>query len=134
MSVLKYGAIAIGGALALVVSVSTIQLVTSPLRTAGGIVDRTLDPANVLGTYERFHDTWKAFDSRLAQINSTKKILDQETDQGERRRLRMEMAAQQQSCRDIAAKYNADAAKTNRSIFMGREAPTELNNSKCEVN
>ncbi len=134
MSVIKYGAYAVGGVVALIIGVSAVNLVTSPLRTASGVVERTLDPANVLSTYERFHDTWKAFDARVAQINSTNKLLNSETDQAERRRFRIEMAAQQQSCRDIAAKYNSDAAKTNRSIFMGKEAPAQLDNSKCEVN
>lgn len=130
--IVKYGIYGCLGVVGLIVASTTISMVTSPLRTTSGVVERTMDSANVLNTYERFHDTWKAFDARVAQLNSTKRLLSSETDQSEIRRFRIELEAQKQSCRELAAKYNADAAKTNRVIFQGREAPSTLNQNLCE--
>lgn len=109
-----------------------VRVLTMPIRSATGVAERTLDPDNVIATYERFHDRWKGFKARKAQVQETASLWRSETDAAERGRLGIEMRAQRQSCRDIAAGYNADAAKTNRDIFRGREAPATLDAVECE--
>jgi hypothetical protein len=42
-----------------------------------------------------------------------------ETDPAERTRLRMEMAAQQQSCRELAADYNANSLQAEPAAVQG---------------
>ncbi len=121
----------LGIGLVAVVGVSAVQLATAPMRSATGVVERTLDPNNVIATYERFHDRWKGYEARLRQIAETERNINAETDPRERQRLRVDLGAQRQSCREIAAGYNADAAKTNRSIFQGREAPATLDMERC---
>jgi hypothetical protein len=110
---------------------STIGVVGTVATTGQRVINKTLDADNVINTYERFHDRWKAFESRKAQIRSYASI-DGETAE-ERSRLRMEVQAMRQSCRDLAAVYNADSAKTNRSIFRGTEAPATLNMEDCNA-
>ena len=107
-------------------------LATMPGRSATGVLERTLNPDNVIATYERFHDRAKGFNARLAQARETGRLRAAETDPQERSRLGIEERAQRQSCREIAAGYNADAAKSNREVFRGREAPPELDERECE--
>lgn len=128
---IKTGLVLTGLAAAAVVAVSAVSLVTVPLRSATGVVERTLDSGNVLRTYELFHDRHTAFDARVRQIMDSDRNMASERDPVERNRIRAELAAQKQSCRDIAAAYNADAAKTNRSIFQGRDLPERLDINRC---
>jgi hypothetical protein len=125
----------IGGvlAIALVIFIAAMayNVATRPLRTASGLMDRTLNSRNVEATYELFHDRYRGFQSRLAQIESSKGQLASETDNVERNRIRIELNAQRQSCRDIVSAYNADATKTNRSIFQGTTLPSTLSLEAC---
>lgn len=105
-----------------------IGLMAQPAR----IVSKTFDADNVIANYEFFHDTNRQTLARVAQIRAHKAIIADNQDAGERPRLRIELAAIQQSCRDLVARYNANATKVNRSIFMGREAPDSINPSTCE--
>jgi hypothetical protein len=54
-------------------------------------------------------------------------------DKTEATRVLIELEAMRQSCRDIAARYNADAAKINRSIFMGNGVPPALDDTACNA-
>lgn len=114
------------------VAISVMSAATAPIRGAAGVVSRTFDAGNIERTYERFHDLNRGYTSRVAQIRETSRRLAAETDPTERRFLNTELAAQRGSCRDIVAQYNADATKTNREIFRGREAPETLNLSECD--
>ena len=122
------------------VVVATTAVIWSVLSTAATVasaparvIERTLETGNIISNYEWYHDANGMYKSRVAQIKSKKgDIADPSNDAQEKYRLRIELSAMQQSCRDLANKYNANAIKTNRSIFMGREAPTELNPSNCE--
>lgn len=129
--ILKVGGIVLGVSIGAVVAVSACSIVTAPVRSAAGIVNRTLDADNAIATYERFHDRWRGYEARIGQIRDTQRTIAGETDRVELQRLRIELNAQRQSCREIAAGYNADATKTNRSIFQGREAPATLNMEAC---
>ena len=108
------------------------NMATQPMRTTSGVINRTLDPDNVIAKYEWFHDAHGQYQARVNQIASTSKMYTEEKDPGERSRLRIELAAQRQSCRDLVTRYNANATKTNVSIFQGREAPSSLNINTCE--
>lgn len=96
------------------------------------VVSKTLDADNIINNYEYFHDASQNFLARTAQVRQFKKLYGDETEANERNRLRIEMAAIQQSCRDLARRYNANADKSNRSIFMGRDVPSSLNAGECE--
>jgi hypothetical protein len=100
----------------------------------GKIVSKTLDPDNIIHNYEWFHDFNGQYKSRLNQISGQKAMIKDlgEVNNAEKVRLAQELSAIRQSCRDIVTRYNANATKTNRSIFMGREAPEKLEISTCE--
>lgn len=133
MKTVLYGAAAIGALLALGIVVQTCSTISAVATAPGRVISKTLDTNNIINNYEWFHDANAAYQARLNQIREFKGYLDKEADASERARLRMEMSAQQQSCRELATRYNANSIKTNRSIFKGREAPEELDPQLCEV-
>lgn len=123
------------GTLALVafLALHVLGVFSSVATAPGRVVGRTLETDNIITKYEWFHDANGTYKARVAQIIAKKRdVSDPTNDQSEKYRLRVELGAMQQSCRDIAQRYNANATKTNQSIFMGRDAPTQLNPSACE--
>ena len=131
-SFFKWGSIAVGAILAVSVAGFAINVITQPMRTASGIMNKTFNSDNVLHKYEWFHDTNASYISRVNQIEESTKQFNAETNEAEKRTIRMELNAQKQSCRDLVTKYNANSIKTNVGIFQGREAPTTLDISTCE--
>lgn len=105
-----------------------LNLLSQPAR----IVSKTFDADNVLLNYEKFHDVNANYLARLAQVKQFKGLLAAETDAQERQRLRIDMTAQQASCRDLARKYNADAEKLNKGLFRSRDLPETLLAGACE--
>lgn len=120
------------GVLAFVVLLGTGGWIVSLLSQPGRVVTKTFDADNIIANYEFFHDANNQTKARVGQIRAHKAIIADNTDAGEKNRLRIELAGMQQSCRDLVGRYNANATKVNRSIFMGREAPDTLNQSICE--
>lgn len=121
--------VAIFAALVLLGGVGWVyNIVSQPAR----VVSKTLDADNIINNYEWFHDANGNYLARIAQIKQFKALNANETDQQERSRLRIEMAAIQQSCRDLSRRYNANAAKMNRGIFRERSLPDQLNTGDCE--
>ena len=100
----------------------------------GAIVSKTMTPDNILYNYEWFHDFNGQYKARVNQIKGQKDAMASigETSVAEKIRLQQELGAIRQSCRDIVTRYNANATKTNRSIFMGKESPTSLDIATCE--
>lgn len=96
------------------------------------IISKTLDADNVIHNYEWFHDANGNYMARVSQIKQFKKLNADESDPQERSRLRIEMAAIQQSCRDLSRRYNANASKMNRGLFRERSLPDQLNTGDCE--
>lgn len=96
------------------------------------IAAKTLDADNVVTSYEWFHDAHGNYLARVAQVRQFKAMLMDEKDGAEKSRLRIEVAAIQQACRDLAQHYNANAGKSNRSVFMGRDMPLSLDAASCE--
>lgn len=103
------------------------------VNSAGAVVEKTLNSDNVLNNYEWFFDTNAQYESRRGQITAHAGLVKVEQDQKERSRLNMELAAMRQSCRDMAAKYNANSEKANKSIFKSKGLPEALNINTCEV-
>lgn len=118
------GALAVAGHL-----VSTAYTVVS---APGRVLNKTLETDNIIATYEWFHDANAQLRARMAQIKSHRLLLIDTPDQAERARLRIEIAAIQQSCRDLANRYNANATKTNKAIFRGQTAPEVIDLLICE--
>lgn len=102
------------------------------MNSAEGVLDKTIAPDNVIHNYEWFHDTSRAVNARVAQIQAHVRIAADEKDADERRRLRIEVAGMQQSCRDMIAQYNANTSKINRDLFRGKTAPASIDPSVCE--
>lgn len=104
------------------------SLATQPAR----VITKTFDADNMINNYEWYYEASNQVKARTAQITAHKSIVKDNTDPSERTRLRVELSAMQQSCRDLVGRYNANATKVNRAIFMGREAPTSLDPQICE--
>lgn len=100
--------------------------------TPAGIVDRVSDPDNVIHSYEWFHSAHERIGARTSQIASTKALVASESDDAERRRLRVDLAGQQQSCRELTADYNANADKLTIGAFRGWSLPAHVNPENCE--
>lgn len=110
-------------------AIAVIGSITAPVRVAS----RTLGTVNIITKYEWFHDANGNYKARVAQIIAKKRdVADPSNDPAEKYRLRVELGAMQQSCRELSQRYNANAAKINQSIFMGRDAPMQLNPAACE--
>ena len=98
----------------------------------GRIMSKTLDADNVLSSYEWYRDAWGNIKSKKSQIGQFKGLLKNEQNPGESTRLRIELAAIQQSCRDLTNRYNANANKINKRIFMGTTVPESVDTGDCE--
>lgn len=106
-----------------------LALITLP----GRLANRTLDTTNVVASYERFFDLEQNWRARLAQIRDTARQLQAETDPAERARLRTDLGAVRQSCRELSASYNADSAKVTTGTFRARGLPATLDPQACEA-
>lgn len=104
-----------------------LNLISQP----GRIISKTFDADNIINNYEWFHDAHGNYRAKVNQIKQHKKYHESEPSGGEKARLRIELAAMQQSCRELTNRYNANADKANRSIFM-RGVPEKLNAGECE--
>lgn len=104
----------------------------SLLSQPGRVITKTFDADNMINNYEFFYDANNQVKARVGQIQGHKTIIADNSDASEKPRLRIELGAMQQSCRDLVGKYNANAIKANRSIFKGTAAPDSLNPSICE--
>lgn len=99
---------------------------------AASVVDKVTDPDKMIHDYEWFHTAYTNVGAREAQIVSTKSMLSAETDPAEKSRLRIDLGGQQQSCRELVADYNANAAKVTFGSFKGWSLPASLNPNDCE--
>lgn len=112
--------------------ISMVSGIFSIAKTPMQVMKKTFNADKMIHDYEWFHDVEKAHGARVAQIKQFKSFLSNEEDAQEKRNLRMEMAAQQQSCRRLVAKYNANSLKMNVGIFKGWSLPDKLNPLTCE--
>lgn len=103
-------------------------VVSAPSR----VINKTLQTDNIIQSYEWFYDVNAAYDARLKQVNQFIELAANETDKSEQQRLRIDMTAIQQTCRDLATKYNANSEKMNKSIFKGWSLPDNLSMGDCK--
>jgi len=99
---------------------------------AATVVDKVTDPDKMIHDYEWFHTAYTNVGARQAQIASTKVGLRDEADPAEKSRLRIDLGGQQQSCRELIADYNANAAKVTFGSFKGWSLPESINPNQCE--
>lgn len=103
------------------------------VNSANGVISKTLDSNNVIASYEWFHDVNAQFNARMGQIKGHKKLIEVESDSKEKSRLNIELSSMRQSCRDMAARYNANSQKVNKNIFKGDSLPEMLSLNDCEA-
>jgi len=110
-----------------------LGVVGTALTAPGRVVNKTLQTDNIISSYEWFYDVNAQYQSRLGQIKGHRAIAKAETDPKERTRLSIELAAMQQSCRDLATRFNANSEKANKAIFKGSAVPQTLETSQCDA-
>lgn len=115
------------------VGCSVLGTVNTVATAPSRVVNKTMQTDNIILNYEKFHDVNANYDARLAQVQETKAVLEAETDQQERFRLRTELSAQRMSCRTLATGYNADSEKINRNVFKGWSLPNTLSKEACDA-
>lgn len=115
------------------VGCSILGTATSVATAPGRVVQKTLQTDNIISNYEGFFNRKAQYDARLNQAQGHTLLLATEQDPAEKTRLRIELSAMKQSCRDLATQYNADAAKLNRKLFRDSQLPANLSETACEV-
>lgn len=120
------------GIIALPIALSAYSTFSTVVSAPSRVVNKTLQTDNIIFNYERFFDINANYKARTSQIKQYKGFFETETNPAEKTQLRTEMAAMQQSCRDLANEYNADSQKMNRSLFKDKDLPYELSTSECE--
>lgn len=123
----------------LIVAFSVFGLVGKACGSAGGILDRTIDPDNVTYTYEWFFNVNAEYQATLAKVRTAKRGLDDyKEDNGktvrewkrdqreEYARLREVLRGLENHRDSLIEKYNAGSAKANRKIFKSGKLPTRL--------
>ena len=128
----KTGLLVVGVLLAVPIAFSAYSTFSTVVSAPSRLVNKTLETGNIIFNYERFFDINANYNARSAQVKQYKGFLASETDHDEKIRLRTEMAAMQQSCRELVTKYSADSEKMNRSLFKDKSLPYTLNISDCE--
>lgn len=110
----------------------TILFLFSMLNKPAALVSKATDTTKMLQNYEWFYEAANNFGARSSQVRSFKTLLQQESDQAERSRLRVDLAAVQQSCRELAAKYEAQSGKIHVGYLKSQSLPESLNAKECE--
>jgi len=126
------GAIALVG-IGVPIGCSVMNTATTVATAPGKVVQKTFQADNIITNYEWYYDTYAAYEARLGQITDHSSYLEAEEDRIEIQRLRIELTAMRQSCRDLATKYNANSQKVNKSIFKGGAVPETIEKEKCNA-
>lgn len=132
---IKWGLAAVCVVVAVAVGGSYMGMLGGVATAPSRVISRTMDTDNIIRNYEWFHDANNGIKARVGQILDMDAQVAEAAKDGDKRemaRLRVDLGATRQSCRDLVAQYNANATKTNRAIFMGREAPESQDPGVCE--
>lgn len=128
--ILLWLSILFGGLLVIKLVLLPFMLAGKVIDTGEALLDKTFDADNIIHNYEWFYDVNASYRARVSQIEGHKSLL---VDAGDdRRHVQIEIAAMQQTCRELAEKYNANSQKMNRSIFKGWSLPHKLSMAACE--
>lgn len=105
-------------------------------RAATGVVERTLNPDNIIYNYEHFknlHRQILAYDNQIATAKDNVQEAEKQPmserdfrDKEEIARLRTILQGLRNQRDNAVGEYNADARKANRNIFMGSDVPAQL--------
>ena len=131
MKVFKWVIIAFAIVTGLGIMVSIFGTIGTVATAPGKVLTKTLDANNIIQSYEWFFDVDAAYTARHAQVVQYKGFLITELDKNEKYRIRTELGAMQQTCRELATKYNANSQKMNKSIFKGWDLPNRLSHINC---
>ena len=132
-SKVKIGLAVAGLLIGVPVAISAIGSFNSVATAPGRVVQETMKTSNIIDTYEGFFVRKGQYDTRLGQIADHKKLVEANTDPAEAARLRVELSAIRQSCRDLAVIYNANASMANKELFRSDELPAELSEAACDA-
>lgn len=110
----------------------TLAVGVSLLNKPAALVSKATDTTKMIQNYEWFHEASTNFDARKGQVKQFKTLLAEEEDKGEKARLRVDLAAMQQSCRELAAKYEAQSNKIHVGYLKSNALPESLNAKECE--
>jgi len=101
-------------------------------------MEKTLDSDNIILNYEYFKDQHRAILAMDQKIKIAQDALDKfEKDAGPRKdwdlrdkeehsRLTANVTGTMNMKKDMVAQYNANASKTNKNIFMGKDVPQRI--------
>ena len=129
---LLWGLAGVAGLIVLAVGLNMAGTFTSVATAPGRVIQQTLETDNIINNYEWFFDYNANYEARMGQIREFESLLkDPDVTGSERNRLRIELAAQRQSCRSLATKYNANSEKMNTAIFKGWSLPETLQMESC---
>lgn len=108
------------------------RTVTAPVNGAVGVVEKTLDPNNMIHNYEWFFDVNEKIKARVSQIAAHTEIIKATKSEDELINLRIEQVGMKQSCRDLVAQYNANSSKANVVLFKSNSLPAVQDPIICE--
>lgn len=131
MTKTKMGIIFLAIVIGIPVVTGLIGTLNKVISTPGRVINKTLETDNVIQSYEWFYDVNASYDARTNQIKQYRDFMSNETDKDERYRMRTELAAMQDTCRQLATKYNANSEKMNKKIFKGWALPSTLSINYC---
>lgn len=117
---------------AAIVLLPTAIVSCNVLNKPAALVAKATDTTKMLQNYEWFYEAANQHTARAGQIKSFKAILEQETDKAEKARLRVDLGGMQQSCRELAAKYEAQSGKIHVGYLKSNSLPESLNAKECE--
>lgn len=129
-SLLKFGIIAAISGFVLWMVLHVLGVIGTAATAPGRVINKTLETNNIIFNYEWYFDTNAAYTSRVQQIAAHSKLISKSKEPD--KALQIELAAMEQSCRDLVTKYNANSAKFNRAIFKSNDLPPVLDISTCE--
>lgn len=116
-----------------------VWLVSTPFRTASGIIQRTADPDNVIQNYEWFKrqvQDVKAFDAKIALASLSVEAFEKSAgsrdkwtfeDKQEHARLNSVVLGLESQRASMVAEYNARTQMANRALFKTSDLPETLN-------
>jgi hypothetical protein len=116
----------------------TCHVTGSVVDSANGVLDKTLDPNNVIYNYEFFKQSYQDIQALTAKIIDAQKAvssfdsqfqsrkeMDRE-DKLESERLHAILTGLQQERQTEVAQYNARASEANRNIFKSNDVPNHI--------
>lgn len=115
-----------------VILAPTAAIMIGIISKPAALVSKATDTTKMLQNYEWFYEASNNFTARSAQVRQFKSLLASETEKSEQSRLRIDLAAVQQSCRDLVAKYEAQSGKLHVGYLKSKSLPESLNAKDCE--